>query len=559
AARVLGEALADPAVAPAAAAALGRIPGKDANAALLRGLTTADPAARPAVAALLGERRVREAVGPLRDLAAQGAPAERAAALRALAAFTDAKLLPALQAGTADPDAAVQRAARQGLLRLADALRERDAKAAAGLYRQVWEQGGRGERGAALVGLAAASQAEAAPLVMTALADPQLRATASGVLLALGGPEAKAAVEAALAHPTAEDELLFFRWLVRHDAEGAPVFLLPAARGATDPVVRVAALDLLPGEPRHETIFLSAMGAEDAAVREAGAHGLVRLAEAHLGAGRKTAALALFHRVLGANVGGRPIRRALEGVTALADAGSLEQVKSLLARGVARDEAAEALYAIAQRMLPGDKAAAMALLEQVARLQPPVDKRQAALVQLKGLGVNIDLAHEDGFVTRWWIVGALPVIGDAVYGKSIFPDGKPDPARPVDFEGKHYAWGKHHETKSALGVVELLEFFPNATNVVAYALTEVSCEQERQVVFRVGSDDGYELWVNGERLGGFAGGRMLKVDEESLPGKLVKGRNTILLKILNGGSRWAYVLRITDGDGRPVAFKQQEE
>ena len=42
----------------------------------------------------------------------------------------------------------------------------------------------------------------------------------------------------------------------------------------------------------------------------------------------------------------------------------------------------------------------------------------------------------------------------------------------------------------------------------------------------------------------------MTVDQDTVKAKLRKGKNAILLKVLQGGSRWAFCLRVTDTDGK---------
>jgi hypothetical protein len=79
------------------------------------------------------------------------------------------------------------------------------------------------------------------------------------------------------------------------------------------------------------------------------------------------------------------------------------------------------------------------------------------------------------------------------------------------------------------------------------------------VLLKTGSDDGMKCWLNGKVVHAYANPRSLTVDEDSVEAQLAAGVNRILVKVANGGGGWVCCLRITDRDGRPLAFEQREE
>jgi hypothetical protein len=174
-----------------------------------------------------------------------------------------------------------------------------------------------------------------------------------------------------------------------------------------------------------------------------------------------------------------------------------------------------------------------------------------AASRLKALGVERDFAAELGFIKTWWIIGSFPNPDQSAYEKAFFPETEIDLAREYEHEGQQLKWVAH-ETESAHGVVELLDIFPGGQNVACYAYAEVESDAEREAVLRFGTDDGFALWVNGERVAGNPAGRPLKVDQDAVKAKLRPGTNAILLKVLQGGSRWAFCLRVVDQEGKRV-------
>ena len=69
---------------------------------------------------------------------------------------------------------------------------------------------------------------------------------------------------------------------------------------------------------------------------------------------------------------------------------------------------------------------------------------------------------------------------------------------------------------------------------------------------------------NVAKLAQVAGGnyevnRGLTVDQDNVNTRLVSGKNTILVKCLNGGSQWGFCLRITDRQGAPLPLPEREK
>ncbi len=146
-------------------------------------------------------------------------------------------------------------------------------------------------------------------------------------------------------------------------------------------------------------------------------------------------------------------------------------------------------------------------------------------------------------VQSWRICGLFPNPGVRPVKKGFDVDylaevggetsTKIAPAKPVTWKGKSYAW---QVFRSKTPRVNLMEFPPvkarkNRDDVLVYAMCYLSSDRARDVVFGVGSDDGYKLYLNGKLLRrerAFRGG---VPDQELIDARLNKGVNTILLKV----------------------------
>jgi hypothetical protein len=71
-------------------------------------------------------------------------------------------------------------------------------------------------------------------------------------------------------------------------------------------------------------------------------------------------------------------------------------------------------------------------------------------------------------------------------------------------------------------------------------------------LFHVGSDDGIACFLNGERILFAPEPRAYRLDQDVAPGRLVAGKNEILLKTANVDGVWEFSVRVTDPTGKPL-------
>ncbi len=101
--------------------------------------------------------------------------------------------------------------------------------------------------------------------------------------------------------------------------------------------------------------------------------------------------------------------------------------------------------------------------------------------------------------------------------------------------------------------INLWDVYGEIEHCVAYAYTEIESSTDYQAFFQVGSDDAMKIWLNGEELYSFWGGRQLQVNQDSVPISLKAGTNRILLKILNMNWDWGFALKITNPEDMPIS------
>ena len=88
---------------------------------------------------------------------------------------------------------------------------------------------------------------------------------------------------------------------------------------------------------------------------------------------------------------------------------------------------------------------------------------------------------------------------------------------------------------------------------------EIAADEAADVELRLGSDDGFALWLNGERIGGKKVNRALKPGQDKIKAKLKAGTNAVLMKVLQGGGDWAGCLQIVGPKGGKIAFETRKK
>lgn len=100
-------------------------------------------------------------------------------------------------------------------------------------------------------------------------------------------------------------------------------------------------------------------------------------------------------------------------------------------------------------------------------------------------------------------------------------------------------------------IVNLAEIFPiENTNKVMYSFANISIGKDANVNALIGSDEGIEVFVNGESVFQNSGNSKLSPDEFSFSLPLKKGKNNLLLKITQTDGEWGFTFRLPECEVR---------
>ena len=92
-------------------------------------------------------------------------------------------------------------------------------------------------------------------------------------------------------------------------------------------------------------------------------------------------------------------------------------------------------------------------------------------------------------------------------------------------------------------ITDLVNAISKAAPVLAYAYNEVEADSPGLWMIGLGTNDGGSLWVNGLQVWDYPPSRGLKIDSDLIPVFLKKGKNTLLLKVEQHGSKWGFCVR----------------
>jgi hypothetical protein len=160
---------------------------------------------------------------------------------------------------------------------------------------------------------------------------------------------------------------------------------------------------------------------------------------------------------------------------------------------------------------------------------------------------------DQGFVRNWLILGVFPNEKDQ--GLDIdFLKGESTHDAVLGLEVGGAKWTSYGSPglKIDFYAVPSLGIKRSTDNIVAYAACLVQVPGDVAAEFRLGSDDGGALWVDGRQVGKVHKARALKVDEDRYAVPLTPGVHRVLVKVENHARNFEFALRIVTHDGGRV-------
>ncbi|MBN1348893.1 PQQ-binding-like beta-propeller repeat protein [candidate division KSB1 bacterium] len=207
--------------------------------------------------------------------------------------------------------------------------------------------------------------------------------------------------------------------------------------------------------------------------------------------------------------------------------------------------------AVANNLAASEPARALNMLKGALKLAGNLEVRQLAVSSLEKLGYLIDVkAAREGFITHWQLVGPFPWNEkDNTYKYPHVSEPNVDLEAAYQSRGKTLAWQSYISEQP---MVDLAKIISSDEYIAAYAYSEIELPEEKQLYIKIGSNDGFEAWFNGVAIGYFDGGRGWEPDQNIYKVNGKKGKNQVLVKITQLGSKWGFSVRVTDKGNQPL-------
>lgn len=170
--------------------------------------------------------------------------------------------------------------------------------------------------------------------------------------------------------------------------------------------------------------------------------------------------------------------------------------------------------------------------------------------KLSGIVSGVLLRLTEPTIDRWLVAGPFedPACTrfDSVYAPEREHEAggiRPDAVyRGID--GADVRWKEARA--DSLGFVDLRDAIGKGTHRIAYGAVWVFSPRARSALFSFGSDDGAQVWLNGERVHRWPVHRGWDDDQDRFIGELKAGWNEILVKVEQRIAGWGFSLRLSD-------------
>lgn len=205
-----------------------------------------------------------------------------------------------------------------------------------------------------------------------------------------------------------------------------------------------------------------------------------------------------------------------------------------------------------------DLAKSKTLYQQAFSAARDPDQLDLAFDELTKLGDKPDLKRQLGLLSDWWVIGPFD------HRKGIGFNVAYPPEKEIDLKKKYrgmlgdVAWG-HLDSDDRHGVVDLNKLLAHHKGAIVYAYREFDSEQAQPAEFRLGTPNGWKLWVNGKLAFAHEEYHLLtQMDQYPTRIKLQPGTNRFLLKICQNeqtedwAQEWQFQVRVCDPTGAAV-------
>ena len=162
----------------------------------------------------------------------------------------------------------------------------------------------------------------------------------------------------------------------------------------------------------------------------------------------------------------------------------------------------------------------------------------------------------EGFIRNWLVLAPIAIEGESGASEidRDFLKGEatitPKAGDTATVGGKALSWTAHQTSDF---FIDFLQAFGKERGeyVAAYAVAYVIADEPMTATLALSTNDQGKAWLNGKEIFKFADTRVLEKDTERIDVTLTKGRNVLVLKVINEVNNWQGCARFMK-NGAPV-------
>ena len=162
----------------------------------------------------------------------------------------------------------------------------------------------------------------------------------------------------------------------------------------------------------------------------------------------------------------------------------------------------------------------------------------------------------EGFIRNWLVLAPIAIEGESGASEidRDFLKGEaaiaPKAGDSATVGGSALTW-KAHQTSDYF--IDFLQAFGKERGeyVAGYAVTYVIADEPMTATLALSTNDQGKAWLNGKEIFKFVDTRVLEKDTDRIDVSLAKGRNVLVLKVINEVNNWQACARFLK-NGAPV-------
>jgi HEAT repeat protein len=341
------------------------------------------------------------------------------------------------------------------------------------------------------------------------LPTPQAQAKPILAALITASPDTQGLLLPLLAGPATPAALITVRESLKNEHDAVRV-------GA------VRALSKWPNADVAEDLLTIITGAEDETHRSLATRGYLDLAR------RQADSEGMYSKALDFAKKPDDRKRVLAGLASVKSLAAFKLVAGELDSEDVAQEAALAAIQIAESVADPDGSTLRPVLQRLA------DSADKAIVK-RARAISLRYEEFDDFILTWESVG--PFTADS-YKKAC----------ATTFDYAETDW-KPVTRGMNRGMLNCEQAFGGGSARTVYLRGSVTMAEAGKGQLELGSDDGVQVWLNGELVHEYLGNRGASRASDKVPITLTAGENSILAKVINDGGAWAFCCRIRDPEG----------